>query len=142
MAATITTLPTPPSRTAPAVFSERADAFLGALPTFVTEANALAVEVSANASTASSGASTATTQAANAAASAASAAVANTATMWVSGTTYTTGQGVWSPLNYLAYRRKTNGAGTTDPSLDTTNWAALSAPIPPSIQTYQSLGGI
>ena len=42
---TITALPTPPSRTDAANFSARADAFLGALPTFGTEANALAVEV-------------------------------------------------------------------------------------------------
>lgn len=38
----ITALPTPPSRQRPADFSDEADAFLGALPTFGTEANALA----------------------------------------------------------------------------------------------------
>ncbi|MBX9801822.1 MAG: hypothetical protein K2Y04_03555 [Caulobacteraceae bacterium] len=35
----ITSLPTPPSRTDAANFNARADAFLGALPTFATEAN-------------------------------------------------------------------------------------------------------
>lgn len=56
---TITALPTPPSRTDAANFSARADAFLGALPTFGTEANALAVEVNGYAANAASSASTA-----------------------------------------------------------------------------------
>lgn len=47
MPATINALPTPPSRSAPSVFSERADAFLAALPSFVSQANALAAEVEA-----------------------------------------------------------------------------------------------
>lgn len=42
---TITALPTPPSRDTPSTFSDDADAFLGALPAFGTEANALAVEL-------------------------------------------------------------------------------------------------
>ena len=43
----ITTLPTPPLRSdGPAVFADRGDAFMVALPTFVTEANALASQVS------------------------------------------------------------------------------------------------
>lgn len=59
----ITALPTPPTRQDPASFAERADAFLAALPTFQSEANALAVAVNADEATASSAASTATTQA-------------------------------------------------------------------------------
>lgn len=55
----ITALPTPPSRTDAANFSARADAFLGALPTFGTEANALAVEVNGYATNAAASASTA-----------------------------------------------------------------------------------
>lgn len=44
----ITALPTPPSRAdLPAAFSSRADALLGALPTFVTEANAQAADLNA-----------------------------------------------------------------------------------------------
>lgn len=44
----ITPLPTPPSRSAPSTFSTLADAFLGALPTFVTEANAQAAALELN----------------------------------------------------------------------------------------------
>ncbi len=46
MVAQITPLPTPPTRQDPANFSARGDAFLGALPQFQAEANALASEVS------------------------------------------------------------------------------------------------
>lgn len=52
----ITALPTPPSRQDPANFSDRADAFLGALPTFQTEANDLATAVNADEVTASAAA--------------------------------------------------------------------------------------
>jgi hypothetical protein len=43
----ITPLPPAPSRAVPSTFSKLADAFLGALSTFVTEANALEVNVNA-----------------------------------------------------------------------------------------------
>ncbi|MCK5909426.1 MAG: hypothetical protein KAG62_05700, partial [Caulobacter sp.] len=49
MPAQITALPTPPSTNDPSNFNTRADAFLGQMPTFVTEANAVATEVGANA---------------------------------------------------------------------------------------------
>ena len=55
----ITALPTPPSQTDAANFSARADAFLGALPSFGTEANALAVEVNGYATNAAASAATA-----------------------------------------------------------------------------------
>jgi hypothetical protein len=51
---------------------------------------------------------------------------------WVSGTTYTAGQVRYSPIDFFSYRRKNNGAGTTDPSLDPTNWA---------LQTRTTYGG-
>jgi len=41
---------------------------------------------------------------------------------WVSGTTYTIGQNVLSLIDFKTYVRKTNGAGTTDPSLDSANY--------------------
>lgn len=59
----ISPLPTPPSREDPANFATRADAFLGALPTFQSEANALQTDVNSKQTTASTAATTATTQA-------------------------------------------------------------------------------
>ncbi len=109
----ITPLPTPPSRQDPTNFNARADAFLGALPTFATETNATADNVVAK-------------EASAVAAANAAVAVSNT-TKWVSGTTYAEGAAVWSPINGFTYRRITaSGSGTTDPSLDTTNYAQIS----------------
>ena len=131
----ISPLPTPPSRSDPANFAARGDALLGALPTFVTETNTVASEVNTNASNAATSAATATTNASQAATSAAAAlqsvadaAAVSGATQWISGTTYAIGKVVWSPLSYLNYRRKTAGAGATDPSLDSTNWALMGTP--------------
>ena len=63
----ISALPTPPSRSdSPQDFSDRADALLGALPGFVTEANALQSDVNAKESSASSYATVATDKAAEA----------------------------------------------------------------------------
>lgn len=56
---TITALPTPPTRSDASNFNVRADAFLSALPTFATEANALATEVNGYASNAATSAATA-----------------------------------------------------------------------------------
>ena len=119
----ITALPTPPSRNDPTNFSTRADAFLGALPDFATEANALAVDVNDDAVAAAASAVDAEDAVTAAEAAAAAAAAAANVTKWVSGTTYAEGVVVWSPITYLSYRRKIAGAGTTDPSADGTNWA-------------------
>lgn len=111
----ITALPTPPLRSdGPTTFADRGDAFVAALPVFVTEANAL--EENVNSAEAS---------ATNSASSAAGAATAAGATIWVSGTTYAIGNARFSPVDFQTYRRKTAGAGTTDPSLDATNWARV-----------------
>lgn len=45
--------------------------------------------------------------------------------IWVTGTTYAIGDVVFSPIDHFNYRRKTTGAGSTDPSVDSTNWALL-----------------
>jgi len=119
----ITPLPTPPSRDDPANFAARGDTFLGALPDFATEANALAVDVNDDATSAASSALTAT-------GAATTAVNASGASAWVSGTTYAIGNVVWSPTSYQTYRRKTNGAGITDPVSDTTNWTQLSGTLP------------
>jgi len=116
----ITPLPTPPTRSDPANFSQRADDFMGALPTFVTETNATAVAADADAASALQ-------SKIDAAASAAGANASANVTKWVSGTTYQEGDVVWSPANTFSYRRKTAaGSGTTDPSADGTNYTLVS----------------
>lgn len=121
----ITPLPTPPSRSDPANFADRGDAFLGALPTFVTEANALATAVNQNEINAELAETNAEAAQAAAEAAAAAASASANVTKWISGTTYAEGAVVWSPITFLSYRRKTAGAGTTDPSADSTNWAQV-----------------
>lgn len=112
MVAQITPLPSVPSRQDPTNFNDRADAFLGALPQFATEANAVASETN--------------TASANAVAANQAVIAATNITKWVSGTTYANGAVVWSPINGLAYRRITaSGSGTTDPSLDATNYVVI-----------------
>lgn len=125
----ITALPTPPSRSDSANFATRGDAFLGALPQFATEANALAEEVNANAISASAGA--------------AAASAASGVTIWVSGTTYAVGDCRFSPSDYQTYRRKTAGAGTTDPAADSTNWVRLTLDRAWAIKTgaYTAIAG-
>lgn len=125
----ITALPPPPDRASPSTFAAKGDALLSALPTFVTEANALQADVNAKQVSAATQVTLATTQANNALASATAAAASATASIWVSGTTYAIGNVRFSPINFQNYRRKTAGAGTTDPSLDATNWGIL-ATIP------------
>lgn len=105
MTTLITPLPTPPTRQDSANFNDRADEFLEALPLFQQEANQLAVEANAN--------------------SQAAASVSNVV-KWVSGITYQEGAAVWSPITGGAYRRITSaGFGNTDPSLDITNYKAI-----------------
>lgn len=144
--------PTAPQRTdPPATFVTRADAWVSATPTRSTEMNALATNVNFNANSAfasageaaasadSAAASVVTAQTAvtNAQAAQAAAEAASSATLWVSGTTYAIGDVVYSPSTLLSYRRKTAGAGTTDPSGDTTNWQALS-PSPAIIRVART----
>jgi len=54
MADPITALPTPPSRSVPSTFSTLADAFIAALPTFVTEVNAVATALNFTSTTSTS----------------------------------------------------------------------------------------
>ena len=114
----ITALSTPPSRNDPANFASRADMFLAELPTFAAEANILQADVNAKQTAAAN-------SAANALASENAANAASNSSVWVSGTTYAIGNVRYSPINFLSYRRKTAGAGTTDPSADSTNWQLL-----------------
>ncbi len=123
---TISALPTPPSTSDPATFDTRADAFMAALPTHTTETNAASANVYANAVDAASSASASASSANAASSSAATAVSAAGATIWVSGTTYAIGDVRYSPANQKIYRRKTSGAGTTDPSADSANWGIVS----------------
>ena len=129
MAAQITALPSVPSRQDPTNFNDRADAFLGALPTFQSEANALSTEVN--------------TRADDVQASHAAVLAATNITKWVSGTTYAQGAVVWSPGNGLGYRRITAaGSGTTDPALDTTNYKQVNGTGDVSTTGDQSIAGV
>jgi len=130
----ISNLPSPPSRQDPANFADKADAFLGALPTFQSETNAAgtyidgkAAEVEVNAATASAAATTAVN--------------AVDASEWTSGGSFTEGAVVWSSVSYQTYRAKTTHSGvTTDPSLDTTNWQVISsAAVTPAGATLEAV---
>ena len=121
----ISALPTPPSTSSPSDFDAKADAFLGALPGLQAQVNAISTVNYGNATDAYNSATTAAAQAAIATVASANSINAMGAPAWVSGTTYAVGAAVWSPSNYGIYRRITAGAGTTDPSIDPTNWAGL-----------------
>jgi len=108
---TITALPTAPTPQDDAgTFNSRAFALVASLAQFVSEAN---VDISK-----------CNQDALNAIAAAAASANSSNAEKWVSLTTYAAGKVVWSPANWQTYRRKIAGAGATDPSADTTNWAS------------------
>lgn len=130
----ITPLPTAPAVTdTTSEFNTKAFNWVAALDTFTTEANALASAVDADATAAAADA-----DAAEAAAIAATAAA--NAELWVSGTTYAIGDVVYSPINLQSYRRVTNGAGTTDPSADATNWTQISQALVAASQAEMETG--
>lgn len=111
----ITPLPTPPTRSDPTNFAPRADTFLSALPTMVTELNTAADQIEAAELAAETAADTATAMAAAAANSAG-------ATVWVSGTSYAQYAPVVDPVDLKTYRAKNATSGTTRPGLDAANW--------------------
>lgn len=108
---TLASPPTAPQRTSPSTFAVRADAWVSWHETWAPAFASAAEGAYANAS--ESYANAVNAQAAAAGVSAA---------LWVSGTTYAIGDVRRSPANGYPYRRLTNGAGTTDPSADPTNW--------------------
>lgn len=132
---TISALPPPPDpNDSLTTFNSKAFAFWAAIPGFRTEVNAVAVEINLNAIAAAASAASATTKAAEAlvselasVANAQAAAASAGGSAWVSGTTYAVGDRRWSLANGYLYRRRTVGAGTTDPSADATNWALVPA---------------
>jgi|GEM_PF-4946620 len=91
-------LPSAPSRQLddPATFSDKADAFVAALPLFREQSNNAVVGINFTAEI----------------------------PMWSVATTYSRGNVVWSPITYLAYRLKsTTLTGGADPSANPTAWA-------------------
>jgi hypothetical protein len=125
----ISSLPIPPSRQDPTNFNDRADAFLGALPLFQSEANALQTNVN--------------NSEVNSVNSAAAVLAATNIVKWVSGTTYANGAVVWSPINGLGYRRITaSGSGTTDPSADSTNYKQVNGTGDVSTSGNQTIAGV
>jgi hypothetical protein len=117
----ITALPTPPSRDDPTNFSARGDAFLGALPAFATEANALAVDVNADAVAAAADAADAQ------AAAVAAIGAANYKGDYAAGTTYQVGQSVSS--GGKIWIAKTVNLGITP--VEGANWMELKSSSPP-----------
>lgn len=125
--------------------------FLTALPAFSSEANALQADVTAKQVLATAASAEATNQAELAAnqvtlaanqvtlatlqaSAAASSAITAGASLWVSGTAYAVGNARYSPINGQTYRRLTAGAGTTDPSADTTNWQIINGLVSQNVQ--------
>lgn len=106
---------------------------MNALPTFGVEANALQADVNSKQVLAAASQVAAATSETNAAASANASAASSNATIWISGTTYAIGDVRFSPVDYQSYRRKTAGAGTTDPNLDFTNWQSISVGVKPML---------
>lgn len=134
---TISTLPTAPARTdAPATFISRADAFLAALVTMQSELNtsigAMNTDIggiAANVTAAQAAQTAAELAETNAEAAQAAAEAASNATLWVSGTSYSAGDVVYSPVDYKSYRANTATSGTTDPSASA-DWTKLTYALP------------
>ncbi|HEX5486493.1 MAG TPA: tail fiber domain-containing protein [Limnobacter sp.] len=103
MTALITALPSPPSRQDPTNFAAKGDALLGALPTFVTEANAMSTEFNTLYSNAmAAGLANAATNATNAANSATAAAASATS----------------ANNSFLSMDKKWLGAKSSNPTVD------------------------
>jgi len=119
--------PTPTREQTEEVFVPAMNAFLGALPGFVSGANALAVEVNDNSDAASSAASSAASNAVIAQSAAGAAVAASGATVWVSGASYTANtSAAISPVDQQTYRAKTTHSGLTlDPANDPANWTPV-----------------
>lgn len=112
--AIIPTIAQPPSIASPTNFDALADASWNSLPAAFEGANDAAQITFANA-----------VESETSALAAAGSAAAAGAIAWVSGTTYAIGNARYSPIDGQTYRRITAGAGTTDPSLDATNWVRV-----------------
>jgi hypothetical protein len=154
---TLTPAPSPaPTRTDPANFNVRADAYhtwlvphvntqLPAVITWITARQNDVIDLVGDAEDQVALAADQVTLASNQVTLAESAVAAATsaanASIWVSGQTYAIGNVRFSPINFFSYRRKTTGAGTTDPSLDLTNWALVAGTGNVTTDTPQIITG-
>lgn len=128
-------LGTPPLTTNPTGFDANADqlygvdlpAVIASMNTFKDEANVVAGEVNTNASNAATSAGNSSDFADLSEAAKVAAQNAANATLWVSGGPFVAGDVRYAPSNYKSYRCKISNSGTTDPSLDITNWQDLSS---------------
>ncbi|WP_290906234.1 hypothetical protein [Aquabacterium sp.] len=120
----IDALPAAPAPTdSRATFMAKAFAWVTALVTWTTQANAQAVATDLSEANAAA-------SAANAAASAAAAQAVAGAIAFNAATNYAQYQAAISTVNLLTYRRKTAGISATDPSADAANWAPVGlAPV-------------
>lgn len=124
---TVDALPTAPNTSTPTGFSATMDAFLAALIVLRTQLVALGANIYANCLDAFASATSASADAATASAGAAAAVAATGVVLWVSGASVAQNAAVISPADRRTYRRKTaTGSGSTDPSLDTTNYVLIS----------------
>jgi hypothetical protein len=149
---TITPLPPAPDRTDPTTFSDKADAFVGALPAFGTEANALAADVNlkqqlaANSADASAGSAAQSEASANEAEQQAfiAQAAANFRGFWTVNLSYETGDTVvFQGERYVALRNNT----AQTPSTATLDWFLLVAGdaeirTPTPIEPLQGASGV
>lgn len=123
----ITSLPTAPSRTDPANFATRADAFLGALPTFGTQANALGTTTYNNAVDSADRATAASTSAGNAATSATNA--SNSATAAANSATSASNSATSAAASYDAFDDRYLGSKASNPTLDNDGNALLTGAL-------------
>lgn len=102
-----------------------ADTFNAELLAVADNIKTNAADAEASALSAEAQVTLATAQANAAAVSAAASGAASGVVIWVSGATYAVGDCRFSPTDFQTYRRKTAGAGITDPIADAVNWALL-----------------
>lgn len=139
----ITPLPSPPSRSDPVNFAERADDFLGALPTFVTQLNTAADEIEIAESTALAATDVAVASASTATgASATAEAAANYVGRWadlsgplnIPASTYHNGN-FWILLNYVA------NVAVQEPGVSP-SWAISPGSLTPAVETLTTSGSV
>lgn len=120
-----------PSTTDMANFDTRADAFLPQLKPWGDVLKAIGDATKANAQSANTDAGIALAARAGAEAAAAQAAAGSGSTKWAAGN-YNDGTTVWSPIDYMGYRKRGTGASATDPSQDAANWSPLTPKVAPT----------